>query len=88
MQALLTAAEADATTGDIREISRAFNMHVGYALSQLADADKPQRMALNLATPTTTGLPAGSTNLLRRNYSGYYDETVDPTKINVADEPT
>ncbi|WP_446366628.1 hypothetical protein [Coleofasciculus sp. G3-WIS-01] len=84
MQQLLTAAEA---SGDIRKVIRAINMSFGYKVTQLPDADKPVRMSLSLANPTTTGLPTGSTNLLRRNFSGFFDESVDPTSIDVADEP-
>jgi len=87
MQPLLTAAKANPTTGDIREISRAFNLHLGRDFASLPSADRPQRMTIQLSTPTTTGLPPGSTNLIRRNYSGYFDETIDPTISNVANEP-
>lgn len=82
-QQLLTSTEAAA---DIREVVRAILMSFGYKLSQLADADKPTKMSLTLNTPTTTGLPSGSTNLQRRNGSFYFDEAIDPTYVGVADE--
>ena len=82
---LLTAAEA---SSDIRKVYRALIMTIADKLSQLPTADKPQRMGVTLSSPSTNTVPSGSTNLIRRSFAGYFDESVDPSTIDVADEPT
>lgn len=73
----LDAAEADGTTGDIREIVRAFLEQVYTVYSALATADKSARFDITKATTLVSGT-------LRNTYTVRFDLT--PTALNVKAE--
>lgn len=81
----LTAAEANATTGDWRQIVLAFMSTLYTHYASLATADKP----VALVTPAPSQFPVSSGDLagtFKTTYSVVFYNSY--TSANVADEPT
>lgn len=77
----LTAAEADATTGDSREVIRAFMEQVYSHITALPAADKPARVTVTKPNPTPQ-----ANSVLRQGYTINFDTTYTTTNLNMAPE--
>lgn len=77
----LTAAEANATTGDGREVLRSIMITATNAVSALPTADKPTKMTLTASNPQ-----AISPEQQRQTYTASFTVVVDPAVATVANE--
>ncbi|MGG6293799.1 hypothetical protein ACQ4M4_05185 [Leptolyngbya sp. AN02str] len=75
----LTAAEADAATGDGRKVAYEVLRKVESSFTAIPTADRPTRMNVTLGTPT--GVNA---NIVRRSYTLTFDVSIGAT--DMADE--
>jgi hypothetical protein len=79
--ASLTAAEANASTGDGRAVFYAL-VQDGYAgVQALAVASRPTKLTITKANPTGVGV-----DLVRQNYTIGIDLTIDPNGTGLAPE--
>jgi len=77
----LTAAEASATNGDIREILRAIDIQVKTVIDALPTSDKPTKMVATQTNPSGVGA-----NTIRMSYTRTYDLTISPATSQIAPE--
>jgi hypothetical protein len=77
----LTTGEANATTGDGREVLRAIIVQAKTALDALATADKPTKLTLTSSNPTGV-----SASTIRQSYTMTFDLAVSPVAIGMASE--
>jgi hypothetical protein len=77
----LSAAEADATTGDGRKVFYGIIEQSHQALSALDAANRPQKMSLTKQQPAGVGV-----NQVRVPYGVSFDLTIDPDIIEVSPE--
>lgn len=77
----LTAAEANATTGDVREVLRSILLTANNAIIALPSADKPSKMSITASNPQ-----ALSAEQQRHTYTAQFTVNVDPALASVAPE--
>jgi hypothetical protein len=77
----LTAAEADPTTGDGRELSRVLIEQITTAIGNLTAAEKPTKMTATRANPTGTG-----SNLITQSYTQTFQVTLTQSSLGLAAE--
>lgn len=78
----LTAAEADAASGDGREIVRIFLNTVFTKIQALPSADRPSKMTITRGNPT--GVSASE---IRQSYTVTFDLAISPVNVEMSDEP-
>lgn len=78
----LSVSEADANTGDGREICRVMCETIHSKISSLATSERPSKMT------TTKSNPAGvSATQIRQSYSFSFDVEFNPSTLSMANEP-
>lgn len=77
----LTSAEANATTGDAREILRIILEKYAAVIESLSSENKPEKMLMNRG-----GLVGLSATQIRRSYNISFDESVGTTSTTIVAE--
>lgn len=80
----VTDAEADPTTGDIRDVARALCYALFEAWSDQSPSNRPSKMTIT-KNVTVVAPTAANPQVLRESYSLVFDVTSDPQ--SVIDEP-
>lgn len=78
----LTLSEANATTGDGREVARILIEKITASIEALDAAAKPTKMTI-----TRNNVVGVSSTTIRRSYNFAFDENVDATVTTLASEP-
>lgn len=83
LDGLLTQAEADPTTGDIREVMRAILEKYATAINALDAALRPTEATITKSNPAGQGL-----DTVRQTYTATFDGTYDKSTFTPTPEPS